>query len=79
MSQPTSYQLLKDIYIATTNLEAKFDKRMTMLEEKQNKTESKINTLAGKAAIGVIVLSAVIGTAVGLIVEWIKRLIGKGM
>lgn len=72
MSKQSSYQLLKDIHRVTKDLEVKMDKRMISIEEKQNKIESKLDTLAGKAAMGVIILSATIGTAISLIASWIK-------
>ena len=73
MSKPTSYQLLKDIHEATSNLEKKLDKRITLVEEKQDTIETRIDTMAGKATVGMIILSTVIGTGISLIVDWFKN------
>lgn len=72
MPEPTSYQLLKDIHKVTQDLDKKWDKRMTSIENKQDATETKIDTIAGKAAVGVIILSATIGTSISLIASWVK-------
>ena len=72
MAKPSSYQLLKDIHDVTSKLEKKVDKRVTILEEKVDKNESKLNNMIGKAGIGLVVLSSIIGTAIALAVEWIK-------
>lgn len=72
MPEPTSYQLLKDIHRVTQAQDKKWDKRMTLMEEKQDKTETKIDTIAGRASVGVVILSAMIGTAISLITSWLR-------
>ena len=74
MSEPTSYQLLKDIHKVTSNLEAKMNKRMTLIEEKQDKIESRLDNISGKASVGIIIMSTVIGTGISLIADWFKNI-----
>ena len=74
MPTPTSYQLLKDIHEITSKLESKLDARLKILEKRQDSVESKVDTMWGKASIGVLVLSVAIGTVVNLAIDWIKGL-----
>ena len=74
MPTPTSYQLLKDIHEVTSKLESKLDARLKILEKRQDSVESKVDTMWGKASIGVLVLSVAIGTVVNLAIDWIKGL-----
>ena len=76
MSKPTSYELLKDIHQVTANLEAKMDKRISGNETRLDNIETKVDTMWGKASIGVLVISVAIGTVINLGVDWIKN-IGK--
>lgn len=72
MSKPTSYQLLKDIHEVTAKLETKMDKRISDNEKRLDNVETKVDTMAGKVAIGVLVLSTAIGTFITLAVDWIR-------
>ena len=74
MSPPSSYQLLKDIHAVTATLDKKWSKRILIVEKEQKTMNAKINTMGGKAAIGVIVLASIIGTGVSLMVDWFKSL-----
>jgi len=69
---PTNYDLLKDIHEAVSRLEDKVDDRFITYDERLNKVESKLDNLLGKAALGMLVFMSVFGTAVALLVEWVK-------
>ena len=74
MPQPSSYQLLKDIHLATENLEKKMDARILDIEERVNGVEEKTDNLLGKIGIGIMVMSALISGAVSLVIDWFKKL-----
>lgn len=69
---PTNYDLLKDIHEAVGRLEDKVDDKFIQYDERLNKVESKLDNLLGKAALGMLVFMSVFGTAVALLVEWVK-------
>ena len=67
------YQLLKDIHEVTGRLEKKYDRKLEAVDKRQDEMESKLDTMAGKASIGIIILSTVIGTVASLIGEWFQK------
>lgn len=69
---PTNYDLLKEIHSAIERLESKVDDRFQVYDGRLNKVESKLDNLLGKAALGMLVFMSVFGTAVALMVEWVK-------
>lgn len=69
---PTNYDLLKDIHEVVSRLEDKVDDRFITYDDRLNKVESKLDNLLGKAALGMLVFMSVFGTAVALLVEWVK-------
>lgn len=73
MPKPTMYQLLKDIHEVTGRLEKKYDRKLEAVDKRQDEMESKLDTMAGKASIGIIILSTVIGTVASLIGEWFQK------
>ena len=76
MTKPTSYELLKDVQAVVNRLEDKTDKRVSLVESRLDGVESKTDNLIGKIGIGVMVLSAVISTAVVAIYGWFKGKFG---
>lgn len=78
MTNSSDYKLLKEIHDAIARLEDKVDDRFTGYDSRLNKVESKLDNLLGKAALGLLVFMSVFGTAVALMVEWVKTKI-KGV
>lgn len=72
MTTSTDYKLLKEIHDAVGRLEDKVDDRFVNYDNRLNKVESKLDNLLGKAALGLLVFMSVFGTAVALMVEWVK-------
>lgn len=72
MTTSSDYKLLKEIHDAIARLEDKVDDRFAGYDSRLNKVESKLDNLLGKAALGLLVFMSVFGTAVALLVEWIK-------
>ena len=72
MTNASDYKLLKEIHEAVARLEDKVDDRFVSYDNRLNKVESKLDNLLGKAALGMLVFMSVFGTAVALIVEWVK-------
>ena len=72
MSKPTSYELLKDTYNAVNRLEDKMDNRFILAEGRLDKVEAQTENMLGKIGVGVIVVSAVISSAVIAIWSWFK-------
>ena len=73
MPKPSAYQLLKDIHEVTGNLETKFNERFTAVEERVDDVEKVQNNMVGKIGVGIIVLSAIIGTVVNFVVDFFRR------
>lgn len=67
-----NYDLLKDIHEAVGRLEDKVDDRFVVFDTRLNKVESKLDNLLGKAALGLLIFMSVFGTAIALMVEWVK-------
>ena len=72
MTTASDYKLLKEIHEAVARVEDKVDNRFVGYDERLNKVESKLDNLLGKAALGMLVFMSVFGTAVALLVEWVK-------
>lgn len=72
MTTSTDYKLLKEIHDAVGRLEDKVDDRFSGYDNRLNKVESKLDNLLGKAALGLLVFMSVFGTAVALMIEWVK-------
>ncbi len=72
MTTASDYKLLKEIHDAVARVEDKVDNRFVCYDERLNKVESKLDNLLGKAALGMLVFMSVFGTAVALLVEWVK-------
>jgi hypothetical protein len=72
MTTASDYKLLKEIHDAVARVEDKVDNRFVGYDERLNKVESKLDNLLGKAALGMLVFMSVFGTAVALLVEWVK-------
>lgn len=72
MTTSTDYKLLKEIHDAVGRLEDKVDDRFVNYDGRLNRVESKLDNLLGKAALGLLVFMSVFGTAVALMVEWVK-------
>lgn len=72
MTNSSDYKLLKEIHDAIARLEDKVDDRFSGYDNRLNKVESKLDNLLGKAALGLLVFMSVFGTAVALMVEWVK-------
>ena len=72
MTNSSDYKLLKEIHDAIARLEDKVDDRFSGYDSRLNKVESKLDNLLGKAALGLLVFMSVFGTAVALLVEWVK-------
>lgn len=72
MTSSSDYKLLKEIHDAVARLEDKVDDRFSGYDNRLNKVESKLDNLLGKAALGLLVFMSVFGTAVALMIEWVK-------
>lgn len=72
MTTSTDYKLLKEIHDAVGRLEDKVDDRFVNYDGRLNRVESKLDNLLGKAALGLLVFMSVFGTAVALMIEWVK-------
>lgn len=72
MTTSNDYKLLKEIHDTVGRLEDKMDDRFGVYDNRLNKVESKLDNLLGKAALGMLVFMSVFGTAVALMVEWVK-------
>jgi len=72
MTTSSDYKLLKEIHDAVSRLEDKVDDRFGVYDNRLNKVESKLDNLLGKAALGMLVFMSVFGTAVALMIEWVK-------
>lgn len=71
--------MIKDTKESVLRVEDKVDDKFkeykTMIvshDDRLNKVESKLDNLLGKAALGMLVFISVFGTAVALLVEWVK-------
>jgi len=72
MTTASDYKLLKEIHDAVARVEDKVDDRFVNYDGRLNKVESKLDNLLGKAALGMLVFMSVFGTAVAVLVEWVK-------
>ena len=72
MTSSSDYKLLKEIHDAIARLEDKVDDRFAGYDDRLNKVESKLDNLLGKAALGLLVFMSVFGTAITLMIEWVK-------
>jgi len=70
--QQTNYQLLKDVHEAVNRIEDKLTKDIKKNSERIDVIEEKTDTWIGKATIGLIVLSTMIGTGITFIVDWLR-------
>jgi len=68
----TNYELLKDVYAAVNRIEDKLAKDIKTNSVRIDCIEEKTDTWIGKATIGLIVLSTMIGTGITFIVDWLR-------
>jgi hypothetical protein len=64
---------IRDIYDVVNRLESKMDTRLASMEARINKTESKLDNLIGKAALGVVIFMAFVGGVVAWFFEQFKK------
>ena len=72
MSDPTSYQLLKDVHAIVNRMDKKYDKRFTLAESKIDILETKTDNMLGKIGIGVIFISTLVTATITFIFSWVK-------
>ena len=64
---------LRDIYSAINRLEDKLDRRIIILEARQDVVESKVDLMVGKIGLIVAVVALAISAVITLALDWIKK------
>ena len=64
---------LKDVYEAINRLEDKLDRRITILEARQDVVESKVDMMMGKVGVFVALITLTVSATITLTLDWLKK------
>ena len=68
---------LRDVYDAVNRVEDKLEKRITILEARQDVVESKVDMMMGKIGVVIVIVTLAVSAVITFAVDWFKKIFFK--